>query len=79
MKKMSDKTNLLFAYTQYQVARSVQILLKLIDDWHGEKFWFNTPDNVLHYLETVHAHGVQAKETLKQAGFRFEKGTEEAL
>ena len=79
MKKKFKESEIMIAFTQYQVARSIQILHKMLDAWCGEEFWLKAPDNILDYITTVHAHGRKAKKVLECAGFKFKQGTMEVL
>jgi len=79
MKKKFKESEIMVAFTQYQVARSLQILVKMLFDWNGEELFYKAPDNILHYLEEVRLHGVRAKVILEKAGFTFKKGTMEAI
>lgn len=79
MKKKFKESEIMVAFTQYQVARSLNILVKMLFDWNGEELFYKTPDNILDYLEEVRLHGVRAKVILEKAGFTFKKGTMEAI
>lgn len=79
MKKTFKESDIMIAFAQYHVARSIQILRKMIDNWYGMDFWMKAPDNMLDYLDTVRLNGIQAREVLEKAGFKFKKGTETAL
>jgi hypothetical protein len=79
MKKKFKESEIVVAFTQYQVARSLQILVKMLFDWSGDELFYKAPDNIIHYLEEVRLHGVRAKALLERAGFTFKKGTMEAI
>ena len=79
MKKKFKESDIMIAFAQYQVARSLNILMRMLFDWHGEQFFYKTPDNIVHFLEMVRLNGVKAKVILEKAGFKFERGTENAL
>lgn len=65
--------------TRYQVARAVQIMRTMITQWHGENFWAFAPDNLLKFIEVSQLHGQQAKAKLIKLGFKFKKGTTDAI
>lgn len=65
--------------TQYQVARALSIFAKLMTDWHGPELWARTPDNIMAFLQTSRDHAVIAKKELIKMGYKFKKGTENAL
>lgn len=79
MKKKFKESEIMIAFTQYQVARSLNILMKLLFDWHGEEFFYRTPDSIVRFLDEARMNGVRAKVILEKAGFKFKQGTTEAL
>lgn len=79
MKKTFKESDIMIAFTQYQVARNTQIILKTLSDWFGMNFLISAPDNFFNYIAQVKINGAKAKDTLINAGFKFKKGTETAL